>query len=92
MAQRTPFLDSISSFSSIQTGKYADIFWDEIWGCTKIIGINYDTVWNLPVHERKRLIIKYNESQNKEEGAADENTPPTQEMQMQNMLMQQFGH
>ena len=68
------------------------MFWDEIWGCTKIIGINYDTVWSLPVHERKRLIIKYNESENKQNATNDENTPSTKEMEIQNMMRQQFGH
>ena len=36
-------------------------FWDEIWGCVKYIKIPYDTVWNMPVYNRKMLIYKHNQ-------------------------------
>lgn len=35
-------------------------FWEEIWGCVKVIGIPYDTVMSMPVQNRKILIQRHN--------------------------------
>ena len=35
-------------------------FWEEIYGCVKYIGIPYDTVMSMPVHDRKTWIQKHN--------------------------------
>ena len=39
---------------------YEVAFWDEIWGCVKVMGIPYDTVMSMPVQNRKILIQKHN--------------------------------
>lgn len=39
---------------------YEVAFWEEIWGCVKVIGIPYDTVMSMPVQNRKILIQKHN--------------------------------
>ena len=39
---------------------YEQMFWEEIWGCVNIIKLPYDTVMNMPVHDRKVWISRHN--------------------------------
>lgn len=36
---------------------------DEIWGCVKHVGIPYDTVMRMPIHNRRYFIMRHNEEQ-----------------------------
>ena len=36
------------------------MFWEEIWGCVKYIGLPYETVMSMPVRNRKIWINRHN--------------------------------
>ncbi len=36
---------------------------EELWGCFKYIGIPYETLWKMPIHQRKFVIMKHNMEQ-----------------------------
>ena len=47
-------------FFSISSNEYERAFKEEIWGCFKYIGIPLETVYSMPIHERKYFINRYN--------------------------------
>ena len=42
---------------------------EELWGCFRYIGIPYETLWRMPIQQRKFIIMKHNAEQ---EGIAKE--------------------
>ena len=51
---------------------------DEIWGCVKHVGIPYDTVMRMPIHNRRYFILRHNDEQEKISSSLDKNKGSTQ--------------
>lgn len=47
-------------FFSISPKEYETAFKEEIWGCYKYIGIPLDTIYNMPIQDRKYFIQRHN--------------------------------
>jgi hypothetical protein len=45
---------------------------DEIYGCFKHIGIPIETVFNMPIQDRRYYILKHNEEQERRKKEIDE--------------------
>ena len=68
MTQYQPFFKSTLQFFSL-TPDYKQALNDELLGCVKHIGIDYNSVYNMPIHRRKYFIAKHNkeiDNKNKE--------------------------
>lgn len=72
MALCVCFYPLTNLFFSHLPDNYELSFWEEIWGCVKVIGIPFDTVWSMPVQHRKILIQRYNYDGELREKAANE--------------------
>lgn len=46
---------------------------DEIYGCFKHIGIPIETVYNMPVQDRRYYILKHNEEQERTKSEREKN-------------------
>lgn len=69
MAQLKPFSNLTNIFFSISPNQYEYNFKEEIWGCYKYIGIPLETIYAMPIQERKYYIQRHNLEQKKEEEA-----------------------
>lgn len=47
-------------FFSISPSEFEASLKEEIWGCYKYIGIPIETIYSMPVHDRKFFIMKHN--------------------------------
>lgn len=54
-----PFLTSTRLFSSVSP-RYKDYLDEEMYGCFKRVGVPYDTLFRMPVKERRNIIRMYN--------------------------------
>lgn len=43
--------------------EYEREFKEEIWGCYKHIGIPFETIYSMPIQDRKYYIMKHNQEQ-----------------------------
>jgi len=67
------FYNLTNSFFSILPNDYERKLKDEIYGCFKHIGIPIETIYNMPIQDRRYFIMKHNAEQeqlNKEAEAA----------------------
>ena len=65
MAHLKHFLNGTILFSSISSD-YERNLQDELYGCFKYIGIPYDTLYKMPIRNRKFLIMKHNNQMEEE--------------------------
>ena len=49
--------------------EYEEAFKEEIWGCYKYVGIPLETIYNMPIQERKFFIMKHNIDAKREQEA-----------------------
>ena len=47
-------------FFSILPSEYEAALKDELWGCYKYIGIPFETLYNMPIQDRKYYIQRHN--------------------------------
>ena len=52
--------------------EYEQAFKEEIWGCYKYIGIPLETIYNMPIQERKYYIVMHNKSVQAENNAMEQ--------------------
>ena len=71
MGISTPFLSGTKLFSSISPD-YRVALHEEMWVCFKFIGIPFDTLYEMPVSERRYYIMKYNEYMKEKEEATSQ--------------------
>lgn len=67
MALSEPFSNLTNSFFLISPDEYEANFREEIWGCYKYIGIPIETIYSMPIQERKFYIQRHNLEQKREE-------------------------
>ena len=60
MALLIPFLNSTILFSYISS-EFKMLFEKEIFGCMTYVGIDHNTLWDMPVFRRKFYISMHNE-------------------------------
>ena len=60
MAPLKPFFNLTNSFFSISPTEYYKNLLDEMWGCFKHVGMDYDMILRLPIQERRAFIRKHN--------------------------------
>lgn len=72
MAHLRHFLNGMILFSSISPD-YEKNLQDELYGCFKYIGVPYDTLYKMPIRNRKYLIAKHNKQMEDEKRAMSGN-------------------
>lgn len=53
--------------------EFEEAFKEEIWGCYKYVGIPLETIYNMPIQERKYFIQKHNLDVKRENEALEAN-------------------
>lgn len=54
--------------------EFEEAFKEEIWGCYKYVGIPLETIYNMPIQERKYFIQKHNLDVKRENEAMEGNS------------------
>jgi len=65
------FFNLTKTFFSTLPSNYERILKDEIYGCFKYIGIPIETVYNMPIQDRRYFIMKHNEEQEKRKSESE---------------------
>lgn len=71
MAQCQHFSHLTNLFFSTLPNEYELSFKEELWGCYKYIGISLETLYNMPIQERKFFIHKHNMENKQQEGYSE---------------------
>ena len=71
MAHRSCFCNLTNLCFSILPSTFARNLKDEIWGCFKYMGIAIDTIYDMPVIDRKYYIKKHNAEESERKNAAE---------------------
>lgn len=61
-------------FFSTLPNEYEKAFKDEIWGCYKYIGIPIETLYSMPIQDRKYFIQRHNADNKAEQERYNETT------------------
>ena len=63
------FFNLTNLFFSTLPNNYAATLQEELYGCFKYIGIPYETLWKMPIQDRKFIIARHNSEQDSIEKA-----------------------
>lgn len=66
-------------YFSISPNEYYNNLLEEEWGCFKHIGMSWDMIMKLPIHERRELIRKHNRDIEQENARFDSSNTRTYE-------------
>lgn len=58
--------------------EYEEAFKEEIWGCYKYVGIPLETIYSMPIQERKYFIQKHNMDVKRENEAMEGQGAPNE--------------
>lgn len=61
MARWKPFSHLTNLFFLITPNEYESAFKEEIWGCYKFMNLPLETIYSMPIMDRKYFIKKHNE-------------------------------
>ena len=77
-------------FFSTLPNEYEKAFKDEIWGCYKYIGIPIETLYSMPIQDRKYFIQRHN-ADNKAEQERHNETTNTNERTFSGEMINSFA-